>query len=164
MTMTKFETEPAPDLIPEILTEITPEVVKDFATLGPFLSENAPTHPDTVRLKLLETLSLTNARIMVIRADGHIRATQTAFYLPCTMGRNKGWFEDVTTDPAYEGRGFAGAIHKELLAWLKLMGAKGAELTSSHTRERAGGFYEHLGYQQRDTRVYRKELGATALQ
>jgi len=161
--MKYFEDEPLPDLKPEVLMEVTPEIVKDFVVLGPFLSENAPTHPDTVRLKLLETLSLSNARVMVIKADGHIRATQTAFYLPCAMGRNKGWFEDVVTDPIYVGRGFAGAIHRELLTWLKLMGAKSAELTSAHSRERAGGFYEHFGYGQRDTRVYHKDLGTTAL-
>ena len=51
------------------------------------------------------------------------------------------------------------ALHE----WFEERGVSSVNLTSNLHREAAGALYEAMGYRQLDTRVYRKDLGGSAV-
>lgn len=68
----------------------------------------------------------------------------------------KAWIEDVVTDCDMRGRGYGRALIDHLCAEARRMGAKSINLTSRPEREAANHLYRSLGFEQRDTNVYRR--------
>ncbi len=77
------------------------------------------------------------------------------FRIPTAL---RAWIEDVIVDEAVGGRGIGKALTREALARAKAAGAKTVELTSRPSREVANGMYRSLGFEPRDTNVYRFTL------
>ena len=69
----------------------------------------------------------------------------------------KAWIEDVVTDRTMRGRGYGRALIDHLCAEARRMGAKSTNLTSRPEREAANRLYRSLGFEQRDTNVYRRK-------
>ena len=69
----------------------------------------------------------------------------------------KAWIEDVVTDRTMRGRGYGRALIDHLCAEARRMGAKSINLTSRPEREAANRLYRSLGFEQRDTNVYRRK-------
>lgn len=66
--------------------------------------------------------------------------------------------EDVVVDDAVRGRGTATALTQAALEIAAARGAHTVDLTSRPSREAANRLYQHLGFQQRQTVVYRFAL------
>jgi ribosomal protein S18 acetylase RimI-like enzyme len=66
--------------------------------------------------------------------------------------------EDVVVDDAVRGRGTATALTRAALEIAAARGAHTVDLTSRPSREAANRLYQHLGFQQRETVVYRFAL------
>ncbi len=66
--------------------------------------------------------------------------------------------EDVVVDDAARGRGIASELTKAALDLAAARGAHTVDLTSRPSREAANRLYQHLGFQERETVVYRFPL------
>jgi ribosomal protein S18 acetylase RimI-like enzyme len=66
--------------------------------------------------------------------------------------------EDVVTDEASRGQGVGGALVQAALEQAADQGAKTVDLTSRPDREAANRLYLRMGFEQRQTNVYRYAL------
>jgi ribosomal protein S18 acetylase RimI-like enzyme len=66
--------------------------------------------------------------------------------------------EDVVVDSATRGRGVGSELTRAALEIAAARGAHTVDLTSRPSREAANRLYQHLGFEQRETVVYRFAL------
>jgi ribosomal protein S18 acetylase RimI-like enzyme len=136
-------------------TEVTDELVEAFARLIPQLSSSSPP-PDAAALQAL----VDNPDIHVLLAvedDGTILGTTTlvVFRIPTGV---RALIEDVVVDKAFSGRGISYDIARAALDVARAAGAKTVDLTSRPSRAAANHVYKQLGFEQRETNVYRFDL------
>jgi ribosomal protein S18 acetylase RimI-like enzyme len=67
----------------------------------------------------------------------------------------RAWIEDVVVDESARGRGAGEALTREAMRMATEAGARTVDLTSRPTREAANRLYERIGFEERETRVYR---------
>ena len=72
----------------------------------------------------------------------------------------RAWIEDVVVDEAARGSGVGAALNQAALDHARARGAKTVDLTSRPSREAANRLYQRLGFEPRETNVYRYELDA----
>lgn len=136
-------------------TTVDDALVEAFERLIPQLSSSSP--PPT-RAELEEVVRSEASHLLIARSDdGTIIGTTTlvVFRIPTGV---RGWIEDVVVDGA-PGRGGTGkALTTFALDLARGLGCKTVDLTSRPSREVANGMYQKLGFEQRQTNVYRKVL------
>jgi ribosomal protein S18 acetylase RimI-like enzyme len=86
-------------------------------------------------------------------------ATLATFRIPTGI---RAWIEDVVVDDAARGKGVASAITLAMIDRARDLGCVTVDLTSRPTREAANRLYQKLGFQPRETNVYRFDLRAGA--
>ncbi len=135
----------------EVVTDATQEVVTAFARLLPQLSRSAKPlgAPDLRRLA-----TWPGNRLLVARIDGAIVGTLTLVMFPIPTGM-RAWIEDVVVDESARGRGVGEALTREAIRLALVEGARTVDLTSRPSREAANRLYERLGFERRDSVVYR---------
>jgi ribosomal protein S18 acetylase RimI-like enzyme len=141
---------------PEIseITEVTDEVVAAFERLIPQLSSSNP--PPS--RKVLETIAASEAsRLLMARVDGRILGSLTLVLFPIPTGI-RAWIEDVVVDDEARGRGVGAALSRHALTMAAEAGATTVDLTSRPSREAANRLYRRLGFEPRETNVYRYKL------
>jgi ribosomal protein S18 acetylase RimI-like enzyme len=138
----------------QIADEATPELVAAFARLIPQLSKSSP--PPT-EVELAEMIQGDASDILVARVDGVILGTLTlvTFRIPTGV---RAWIEDVVVDDAARGHGVGDQLNRFALDLARAKGAKTVDLTSRPSREAANRLYQRIGFQPRDTNVYRYSL------
>ena len=67
----------------------------------------------------------------------------------------KAWIEDVVVDERARGKGVGKELMNHALNVAKGLGAKSADLTSRPSREAANKLYQAIGFERRETNVYR---------
>ena len=138
----------------EIADEATPELVAAFARLIPQLSKSSPppTHDE-----IAEMIHGDASDVLVARVDGVILGTLTlvTFRIPTGV---RAWIEDVVVDDAARGHGVGDQLNRFALDLARAKGAKTVDLTSRPSREAANRLYQRIGFQPRDTNVYRYSL------
>lgn len=133
---------------------MTDEVAEAFARLIPQLSSSAAV-PDRAAL---QSIAASPAITMLIaRLNGAVVGSLTLAVFPTPTGL-RAWIEDVVVDQAARGRGVGEALTKEALRLARAAGARTVDLTSRPSRAAAGRLYEKVGFQVRDTRMYRYTL------
>ncbi len=141
--------------ISEVRT-VTDEVVEGIAALVPQLSSSAVA-PD--KAAVTEMVDSPAVRLLVARdgADGPIVGTLTlaVFRIPTGV---RAWIEDVIVDAAAERRGIGEALSRSALGLAGEAGARTVELTSRPARQAANRLYQRIGFERRDTNVYRYRL------
>jgi ribosomal protein S18 acetylase RimI-like enzyme len=140
----------------EVLGEVTGEVVEAFGRLLPQLSRSAPPlgHAD------LETIVNCPANtVLLARSAGTIIGTLTLVMFPLPSGL-RAWIEDVVVDQSARGQGVGEALSREALRIAREAGARTVDLTSRPSREAAGRLYERIGFEIRESRLYRHTLPA----
>ncbi len=130
---------------------MTDEVVEAFARLVPQLS--ATTVPPG-RAALDGIVRSPAATLLIARTDGKIVGTLTLVMFPIPTGL-RAWIEDVVVDESARGLGIGEALSREALSIARAAGARTVDLTSRPSRKAAGRLYEKIGFQPRETRVYR---------
>jgi ribosomal protein S18 acetylase RimI-like enzyme len=135
----------------EVLREVTDEVVEAFARLVPQLSKTS-VPPD--RAALDRIVSSPAVTLLVARTDGRISGTLTLVMFPIPTGM-RAWIEDVVVDEAAGRKGIGTELSREALRIAQQAGARTVDLTSRPSRVAAGRLYEKIGFQPRETRVYR---------
>ena len=136
----------------EAATEVTAELVEAFARLVPQLSSSSPAPGPAELAEIVESPSTT---LLVARTpDGDIVGTLTLvmFRIPTQV---RAWIEDVVVDEAVGGKGIGKALTRAAIEHAAEHGARTVDLTSRPAREAANGMYQRLGFELRETNVYR---------
>lgn len=95
---------------------------------------------------------------LVARDDaGTIVGVATLAIFPIPTG-SRAWIEDVIVDEASAGQGVGAQLTTAMLEHARAAGCVSVDLTSRPSREAANHLYEKLGFQPRETNVYRFEL------
>jgi ribosomal protein S18 acetylase RimI-like enzyme len=135
----------------EVVREATDEVVEAIARLLLQLSSTAgvPDRESVGRLVRSEANTL-----LVARIDGRAVGMLTLIMFPLSSGL-RGRIEDVVVDEAARGHGVGAVLTEEALRLADAAGARTVDLTSRPSRRAANRLYERLGFQARDSTVYR---------
>jgi ribosomal protein S18 acetylase RimI-like enzyme len=141
----------------ETVSAVDDELVAAFELLIPQLSSS---NPPPSREALEEIVGDPGNVVFVARddADGdRIVGTLTlaTFRIPTAT---RAWIEDVVADRAAAGQGIGKALSLAALDEARRRGAKTVELTSRPSREAANHIYKSIGFEVRDTNVYRFSL------
>ena len=138
----------------EAVTEVTAELVEAFARMVPQLSSSSPPPGAAELAEIVESPSTT---LLVARTpEGDIVGTITlaVFRIPTQV---RAWIEDVVVDEAARGRGVGEALNEEAIRRAAAAGVRNVDLTSRPSREAANRLYRRLGFELRETNVYRHE-------
>jgi ribosomal protein S18 acetylase RimI-like enzyme len=139
------------DVRVEIAREASQELIDAFGRLLPQLSSTAnPLDHDAVdRLVTCDANT-----VLVARASEKIVGTLTLVLLPLPSGL-RARIEDVVVDSDARGQGVAALLSREALHIAQRAGARTVDLTSRPERTTANRLYERLGFQTRQSVVYR---------
>ena len=139
----------------EAAREVTPALLAAVQALLPTLTTDAPAVDEAALARILATPGLT---LLVARTDDDQilgMATLLCFEIP--SGR-RARLEDVVVSPAGQGQGIGAALTHEAIRLARAYGPVYLDLTSSPWREAANRLYERLGFERRETKVYRYVL------
>jgi ribosomal protein S18 acetylase RimI-like enzyme len=138
----------------EIAAKADQELVDAFAHLIPQLSKSSP--PPTMA-ELAEMIAGDASDVLIARLDGRIVGTLTlvTFRIPTGV---RAWIEDVVVDDSARGHGVGDLLNRFALDLARVKGAKTVDLTSRPSREAANRLYQRIGFQPRETNVYRYSL------
>jgi ribosomal protein S18 acetylase RimI-like enzyme len=138
------------------ITEVTPELVDAFARLIPQLSRSNPPPDDVALARIVAS----DASILLVATDtgtGQILGSLTLVVFPIPTGV-RAWIEDVVVDEAARGRGVGEALNRAALDRAAEDGARTVDLTSRPSREAANRLYRRIGFEPRETNIYRYTL------
>jgi ribosomal protein S18 acetylase RimI-like enzyme len=135
----------------EVLGEITDDVEQAFGRLMPQLSASAG---PLDREALERLVSCETNTILLARSGATIVGTLTLVMFPIPTGL-RARIEDVVVDDTARGQGVGAALTEDALRIARLAGAKTVDLTSRPSRAAANRLYQRLGFQQRESQVYR---------
>jgi ribosomal protein S18 acetylase RimI-like enzyme len=133
------------------------ELASALVGLVPQLSKsNPPPSVDDVA-EMLATDAIT--QFVAREDDGTIVGVSTlaTFRIPTAL---RAWIEDVIVDESVNGRGIGSALTNAMIDHARSLGCATVDLTSRPSREAANRLYKKLGFEMRDTNVYRFDLGA----
>lgn len=89
--------------------------------------------------------------------DGRIIGVSTLAVFPIPTGM-RAWIEDVIVDESINGKGIGTALTEAMLDHARSAGCRTVDLTSRPSRESANHMYRKVGFEQRETNVYRITL------
>jgi len=139
----------------EEATEVTQELVSAIGALLPHLSTSSPAPTEA---EVREMVEAPDTVLFVARDDaGRIVGTLTLvlFRIPTAI---RAWIEDVIADPAASGQHVGRLLTQAAIDEARRRGARNVDLTSRPSRETANYIYSSMGFEQRETKVYRMEL------
>jgi ribosomal protein S18 acetylase RimI-like enzyme len=135
----------------EAVRQVTDELVDAGRRLLPQLSSSAAllSADDLTRITSHQATTL-----FVARAEGIIVGMLTLVTFPLPSGL-RARIEDVVVDQAARGHGVGTALTMAALEVAQQQGARSIDLTSRASRVAANSLYQQLGFQLRDSNVYR---------
>ena len=136
------------------VTDVTDELVAAFERLIPQLSSsNPPPSPE-----FLAQIVASDAAHLLVATEGETilgSLTLVVFPIPTAV---RAWIEDVVVDDAARGKGVGAALNTTAIEMARQLGAATVDLTSRPSREAANRLYQRLGFEARETNVYRYQL------
>ena len=144
-----------PEVFVEEAVVADDELLVALARLLPQLSSAPP--PTAYELETLVDSQAIN--LLVARVGGRIVGSLTLALFRVPTGQ-RAWIEGVVVDQAARGHGVGAALVGEALRLAERAGARTVDLTSRASREAANRLYLRLGFELRQTNIYRKTLGA----
>ena len=138
----------------EIVKRVDNDLVVAFERLIPQLSKS---NPAPTKKQLESIVASDSSHVLVAKVDGVIVGSLTLviFHIPTGI---RAWIEDVVVDADARGKGVGEALNTFALVEAKRQGATTVDLTSRPSREAANRLYQRLGFEQRDTNVYRYKI------
>ncbi|MBI2613632.1 MAG: GNAT family N-acetyltransferase [Candidatus Levybacteria bacterium] len=142
--------------------EITIEQIKTFSSdLTPALNsllkqlnEEAEALDDKDVMGIIES---SPNRLFVARSGREIIGMLTLIVFRSAFAK-KGLLEDIVVDSKYRGKGVGTKIILAAIDEARREGVTHLDFTSSPQREDANRLYQHMGFEKRDTNVYRIKL------
>jgi ribosomal protein S18 acetylase RimI-like enzyme len=135
-------------------TQVDDQLVAAFERLTPQLSRS---NPPPGRAVLQEIVDSPATVLLVARLGDLIVGSLTLVQFVIPTAR-RAWIEDVVVDESARGRGVGEALNRAALARALADGARTVDLTSRPSREAANRLYQRLGFEARETNVYRHTL------
>ena len=123
--------------------------------LVPQLSRRTPPPSLAAVRALLAHEAIT--QFLARRDDGSIVGVSTLATFPIPTGW-RGWVEDVIVDDGSTNQGIGRLLLDAMVARARELGCSTVELTSRPSREAANHLYQSVGFERRDTNVYRLTL------
>jgi ribosomal protein S18 acetylase RimI-like enzyme len=153
-TVTRADAE---EVVVEKATEVTEELLDALARLLPQLSST----PISPRPEEVEEILASGATSLFVARCGRSRImgmlTLAIFRAPTGV---RAWIEDVVVDGQARGYGIGKALVVAALEQASAMEARTVDLTSRPSRDAANRLYLRLGFQPRETNVYRYHVVA----
>ncbi|MGI9597764.1 MAG: GNAT family N-acetyltransferase [Acidimicrobiales bacterium] len=136
------------------VTEVTDELAAAFERLIPQLSSS---NPPPSKEFLADIAASEASHLLIAVEDDYIYGSLTlvVFGIPTSI---RAWIEDVVVDGEARGKGVGAALNERALDMAREMGATTVDLTSRPSREAANRLYQRLGFEARETNVYRFKL------
>jgi ribosomal protein S18 acetylase RimI-like enzyme len=139
------------------VTAVDGSLLEAFRRLVPQLSSSAA---EISAADLADIISTPATTLIVARSSTADRTivgilTLVLFRIPTGI---RAWIEDVVVDQSAQGRGIGEALSRAAIDLARDRGARTIELTSRPSRQAANALYRKLGFQPRDTNVYRLTL------
>lgn len=145
------------DVRVEIVREPSPGLVEAFSRLLPQLSSTA----SPLDHEAIDRMVTCDANtVLVARTPDAVIGTLTVVLLPLPSGV-RARIEDVVVDSTARGQGVARLLTQEALRIAREANARTVDLTSRPDRAAANRLYEGLGFQARQSRVYRFPFDGT---
>jgi ribosomal protein S18 acetylase RimI-like enzyme len=135
----------------EVCAVVDDELVEAMARLVPQLSSSA-SPPGVSELQAI--VDSDACHLLVARDDRGVLGSLTLVVFPIPTGM-RAWIEDVVVDDAARGGGVGDAVNRFAIELAGQLGARTVDLTSRPTREAANRLYRRLGFEPRETNVYR---------
>lgn len=133
-------------------------MVEALTKLVPQLSSSAP----PVTAAQVQAVVESPATVLLVARRDEDRAivgtlTVALFRIPTGL---RAWIEDVIVDEQAAGAGIGQLLTTAAINRARQSGARTLDLTSAPRREAANHIYEKLGFERRETNVYRLTLDA----
>jgi ribosomal protein S18 acetylase RimI-like enzyme len=137
------------------VSEVDDEVVAAMDRLIPQLSSS---NPPPTRSQLNAIVGSDTTILLLARDESGVLGSLTLalFRIPTGL---RAWIEDVVVDADARGKGVGRLLNEAALDLARRAGANTVELTSRPSREDANRLYRRLGFVERETNVYRYQLG-----
>ena len=138
----------------EIAKRVDNDLVVAFQRLIPQLSKS---NPAPTQEQLESIVASDSSYVLIAKVDGVIVGSLTLviFHIPTGI---RAWIEDVVVDADARGKGVGEELNKFALTEAKRQGATTVDLTSRPSREAANRLYQRLGFNARETNVYRYDV------
>ncbi len=136
------------------ITDVDESTVKVFKKLMPQLIDEDK-HPSLEELK--KVVRSKDTFLFFAIEDDEVLGTLTLVFYQLPSGL-KAWIEDVIVDENARGRGVATSLIKHALQIASGEGAKKVDLTSRPYRVAANRLYQKMGFEKRDSNMYRYHL------
>jgi ribosomal protein S18 acetylase RimI-like enzyme len=135
----------------EIAGEVSDELVASLNQLVPQLSTNAaPLTASDVAALIASPATI----VFIARDGGPIVGSLTLVVFPVPTGL-RAWIEDVVVDSAARGRGVGEALTNAAIEESRRRGVRSIDLTTRPSRVVPTRLYARLGFELRETNVYR---------
>ena len=129
----------------------------DAEAIGRLLGQVSSSAPPLTAERAREVLRAPSTSVLVARLDGRLVGMALLLTLS-TFAGGSGYIEEVVVDEAVRGQRVGTALIAALLDLAAEKGFRFVDLTSRPAREAANGLYQSLGFEQRQTNVYRHNL------
>jgi ribosomal protein S18 acetylase RimI-like enzyme len=149
--------ESGPPIKVEVVLTADPELINAIARLVPQLSSSSaiPTAYE------LETIVESPATTLFVARDADEQIvgslTLAVFRVPTGV---RAWIEDVVVEGSARSGGIGTALVNAAVDVARKAEARTVELTSRPDRVEANRLYQRLGFERRETNVYRLTIGA----
>jgi ribosomal protein S18 acetylase RimI-like enzyme len=145
--------------VPVTVSIATADDVEELtAALEHLVPQLSRSNPPPSREQVAELLAAPATTQFVARDDGGAIvgvSTLAIFRIPTGL---RAWIEDVIVDEAVNGQGIGRRLTEAMLAHAREQGCVTVDLTSRPSRAAANHLYEKVGFQRRETNVYRFDL------
>jgi ribosomal protein S18 acetylase RimI-like enzyme len=144
-----------PENMKVIIKRVTRYSNRVYDSVIRLLPQLDPAYPLPTSHDFKEILSGRNTHFIIAELDSkEIAGILTLVFYKLPTG-TKYWIEDVVVDKAHRGKGIGKALVLYAVDIARSMGAKSVDLTSRPFRIAANKLYRDLGFELRETNVYR---------
>jgi ribosomal protein S18 acetylase RimI-like enzyme len=134
--------------------QVSEELVESLNALIPQVSTSA----STISLgELSAVVNREGTTLFIAELDNKVVGMLTLVTFKIPTG-TRAWIEDVVVDESARGLGLAVELVKAGLEQARSAGALTVDLTSRPEREAANALYRKMGFESRETNVYRFSL------
>jgi ribosomal protein S18 acetylase RimI-like enzyme len=141
------------EFIIEEVTAFSPELYESIVKLAKQLGHNYKELTKEDFIGILESACTTLLVAREVKTNTIVgMVTLLVFRIPYVK---KGYLDDLSVDEAYRGHGLGRKLMEASIAFFKDSGVAYADCTSRPRREASNNLYEKVGFQKRETNVYR---------
>lgn len=142
-------------MIIQKITTANPAIISSINKLLVQLTSNAKALDIESFTKII---SDSNSHLFISSNEqGEYTGMVTVGYYSAPTGK-KAWIEDVVVDEAFRAGGIGKALVEHAIEFCKTEGASTLMLTSRASRINANKLYQRLGFERRETNVYKMNL------